>query len=92
MLFLLAGDDVALATLRGVVGDAGSGSGHERDRAPDLPLVEWLVRAVSRSPERIDHLARLIASLRATEEGRDLLPDGFDEVWDAIWSARSAAR
>ena len=92
MLFLLAGDDVALATLRGVVGDAGSGSGHERDRAPDLPLVEWLVRAVSRSPERIDHLARLIASLRSTEEGRELLPEGFDDVWDAIWSARSAAR
>lgn len=92
MLFLLAGDDVALANLRGAVGDAGSRPGHERDRASELPLVEWLVRAVSRSPERIDHLARLIASLRATEEGRELLPDGFDDVWDAIWTARSAAR
>lgn len=92
MLFLLAGDDVALATLRGVVGGDGPGPVHEHDRGPDLPLVEWLVRAVARSPERIDQLARLIASLRATEEGRELLPEGFDDVWDAIWSARSAVR
>jgi hypothetical protein len=92
MLFLLAGDDVALATLRGVTGDVGSTTRHERDRALDLPLVEWLVRAVSRSPERIDHLARLIASLRSTDEGRELLPEGFEAVWDEIWSARSGVR
>ncbi len=92
MLFLLAGDDQALASLRAVTDDGRSGPGNERaGGALDLPLVEWLVRATSRSPERIDHLARLITSLRATQEGRELLPEGFEAVWDAIWDARSRA-
>jgi len=93
MLFLLAGDDHALASLRGVSGEieAGRGDGAVAGTL-DLPLVEWLVRAVSRSPERIDHLARLITSLRATSEGRELLPVGFEDVWDAVWEARGSAR
>lgn len=94
MLFLLAGDDAALATLRGLVGDTpaqpGPSDGHRGD--VDLPLVEWMVRALSRAPDRIDHLARLIASLRATDEGRELLPPDLDAIWDVIWAARTPSR
>ena len=42
----------------------------------DLPLVEWMVRALSGRRTAVDHLARLIASLHATDEGRELLPPG----------------
>lgn len=94
MLFLLAGDDVALATLRGLAGDAHTQPGLE-DGHPgevDLPLVEWIVRALARAPERVEHLARLIASLRATDEGRELLPPDLDAIWDVIWAARTASR
>jgi hypothetical protein len=66
-------------------------SGHD-DAAVELPLLEWMVRALARSPERIDHLGRLITSLQATDEGRMLLPEGLDAVWDAIWEARAARR
>ena len=94
MLFLLADDDAALAALRGLAGDApsqpGLRDGHLGEA--DLPLVEWIVRALARAPERVDHLARLVASLRATDEGRELLPPGFDAIWDAIWAARTASR
>ena len=94
MLFLLAGDDAALTTLRGLVGDApaqpGAGDGHPGD--VDLPLVEWMVRALARAPDRIDHLARLIASLRATDEGRELLPPDLDAIWDVIWAARTPSK
>jgi hypothetical protein len=94
MLFLLAGDDAAIATVRGLTGDPSSrsGSGDGQASAIDLPLVEWMVRALARTPERVDHLARLIASLRATDEGRELLPQDLDEIWDVIWAARTASR
>ena len=93
MLFLLAGDDAALAALRSLAGDTpgqpGLADGHGGEL--DLPLVEWMVRALARAPDRIDHLARLVASLRATDEGRELLPEDFDVIWDVIWAARTAS-
>jgi hypothetical protein len=47
-----------------------------------------MVRALDRRPESLDHIHRLIADLQHTPEGRELLPDGIDEVWPAIWQAR----
>ena len=93
MLFLLAGDDSALAALRGIpVAHDPVHSQHEWQGQLDLPLVEWMVRALARAPERIEHLGRLISSLRATDEGELLLPEGLDAVWDAIWDARPGRR
>lgn len=92
MLFLLAGDDDSLATLRGLTSDPRSSHGLDDDHALalDVPLVEWMVRALARTPDRIAHLSRLVESLRATDEGRELLPADFDAVWDVIWAARNA--
>lgn len=93
MLFLLAGDDNALAALRARPSESGADPlTYDCVEAVDLPLVEGMVRALARTPERIDHLARLITSLQATDEGRLLLPDGLDAVWDAIVEARRATR
>ena len=39
------------------------------------PLLESMVRALARDPERLDHVARLIESLSASEEGRALIPE-----------------
>jgi hypothetical protein len=94
MLFLLAGDDDALATLRGLT--SAPRPDHDLDDgrvlALDVPLVEWMVRALARTPDRIEHLSRLVESLRATDEGRELLPPDFDAVWDVIWAARTGRR
>jgi hypothetical protein len=57
-----------------------------------LPLLESMVRALARDPERIDHIARLLESLRASEEGRALIPEGLTEVWEPIWEARRGQR
>ena len=54
----------------------------------DLPLFEELARAFSRSPEKIDQVADLIERLRATEHGREILPAGFEPLWEAIQAAR----
>ncbi len=54
----------------------------------DVPLLEVLVRSLSRTPGRLDHVANLIDELLATEEGRSVLPDGFEDVWQPIWATR----
>ncbi|WP_370327699.1 hypothetical protein [Euzebya sp.] len=52
----------------------------------DVPVLEHLVRAVDRHPDRLDHFQAL---LRDLDEHRDsILPDGFATIWDAVWTAR----
>ncbi len=54
-------------------------------------LVERLVRAYSRRPEKLDRIAVLVDDLCKSEEGRELLPDGFEELWQTLWEARLEA-
>lgn len=53
-------------------------------------LLEALLRSLSHNPRRIDDAARLIADLEKTPEGKDLLPEGLDEIWEPVWAARKA--
>ena len=53
-------------------------------------LLEALLRSLSDNPRQIDDAARLIADLEKTPEGRDLLPEGLDEIWEPVWAARKA--
>ena len=55
-------------------------------------LLEALLRSLSHNPSQIDDAARLIADLGKTPEGRDLLPEGLDEIWEPVWAARKALR
>lgn len=66
---------------------AGDGAGHATSTA-GLPLLEALIRALHRNPGQLDQIARLVDDLERTPEGRELLPDGFDTVWQPIWAAR----
>ena len=52
-----------------------------------LPLLEELIRGFSRSPEKMERVRHLVEDLRRTEEGRDLLPDGFAALWDVFHEA-----
>jgi hypothetical protein len=51
-------------------------------------LAERLVRTYSRTPEKLDRVAKLVEDLCKTPEGRKLLPEGFEELWRVIWKAR----
>jgi len=53
-----------------------------------IPLLEDLVRAFSRSPEKIDQVTEIVDRLSATQEGRKVLPEGFEQLWQAIREAR----
>jgi len=57
-----------------------------------MPLLEMLMRALSRSPEKIDRIAELVEGLRRTPEGREVLPEGFEAFWEAVTQTRSDIR
>lgn len=69
-------------------------------RGPPEPLGGWnrstlleaLLGSLSRNPRQIDEAARLITDLRKTAEGKDLLPEGLDEIWEPVWAARRALK
>lgn len=66
--------------LLGEAGDSANGS-HE------IPLLESLLRALDRDPEKIDRINALVNDLMASDEGAELLPEGFNDIWPAIRQA-----
>ncbi len=94
LLFLLAdGDPRQAADLLGSGHRAGDGNGGgERPLILDIPLLESLLRALDREPAKLDHIAALISDLRKSPDGRELIPDGFADVWEPVWAARQARR
>ena len=55
-------------------------------------LFEPMVRALARDPAKIDEIGSLMEELMKTPDGRSILPDGWEEVWEPIRSAREASR
>ena len=51
-----------------------------------------MVRALARDPRQLDDIDRLVRDLARTEEGRALLPDDWDTIWEPIWAAREELR
>jgi hypothetical protein len=90
-LVLLLADEQVAAGIGGLVGATGQ-AGDEWAASTGLPVLESMVRALARDPERLDHIARLLDSLRASDEGRALIPDGLPGVWEPIWDARQRLR
>lgn len=68
------------------------GSSQETDKSRfeflESTLLESLIRALDRDPMRIDHVGRVISDLLQTDDGRSLLPDNFEAVWEPIWAVR----
>jgi hypothetical protein len=54
----------------------------------EMPLFEALVRALERSPGKLDQVKRLIDDLRQSPDGDQLLPKDFDVIWQPVWQAR----
>jgi hypothetical protein len=51
-------------------------------------LFESLMKTLSRHPERLDHIAALLANLEGQEAAATVLPEGFGAIWKPIWEAR----
>jgi hypothetical protein len=65
---------------------AGDGDGHREIEWQNL--FEPMVRALARDPSKLDDIDRLVRDLQRTDEGRQLLPDEWDAIWEPIWAVR----
>jgi hypothetical protein len=95
LLFLLARDEDLSSVGAALLSCGDRGQGDEGGPGADgssLPLFEELLRSLARAPEKLGAVARLVADLKRTAEGAALLPDGFDAMWNAIWSAREVGQ
>ena len=55
-------------------------------------MLERMLETLGHSPERLDAVAALLADLKKTESGAELVEDEFEAVWSAIWNVREATR
>lgn len=51
----------------------------------DAALLEPLLITLEHNPKRLERVARLMADLHKTEDGINLFPPGFIQVWEPIW-------
>lgn len=87
-LVFLLGDpsyDALFAQLAGVDGEAFHGSDRPALTSADVALFEPLVRATGRDEDALARIASLIEDLRTLPNGDELVPDGFEELWDVVW-------
>ncbi|MDE2686432.1 MAG: phospholipase D family protein [Chloroflexota bacterium] len=55
-------------------------------------MLERMLETLGRSPDRLDAVAALLADLKKTETGAELVDDEFEMAWSAIWKVREATR
>lgn len=68
----------------GLLGNGGGGSGWNAGHGG---VFETLVRALGAKTSALDDIAPLVERLRRSEKGRQVLPPGFEDLWDLIWAA-----
>jgi hypothetical protein len=64
----------------------------EREPLFSITVFEMFVRALYRDPSKLDRVNRLVLDLKKDEQGRKLLPDEFDTIWEPIWQARQGMK
>ncbi len=84
-LILSLGDPHFLAQLAAM---QGAGGNRFTSSGGGPGILELVLRALADKPDALDDLARLVERLRATEEGRALMPPGFEDLWTQALLAR----
>jgi len=91
-LVLLLGDPSYDALLAQAVGGSGAFAGtFSGDAGSDVALLEPLVRATGRDEDALARVASLVEELRDLPDGDQLVPDGFEELWDVVWQVHQEA-
>lgn len=70
----------------------GEGKGRSGGTASNmgLPLLEPLLRALDRDPERLDQIGTLLGQLSASEQTAELVPEELRALWQTIEAVRGA--
>lgn len=88
LLFLLSegGADATLSALLTIGRDLTRGE--DNGWLSGIPLLEYLVRAFARDKDKIKRINRLVQSIRTSPGADEILPEGFDELWQAFVAER----
>ena len=84
LMLILSPDETKAAGMKALVestseSDLKSGGGIGK-----TPLFEEMLRAMSRSPGKIDRIARLMEDLADTENFSEIVPEGFSDIWEMV--------
>jgi hypothetical protein len=92
-LTLLLSDDGAVPEMStGPEGESNGGlSQAEAGTAMSHGLLELLIKALDRAPERLDDIHALLKGLPTAREAEALFPEHFAATWQTIWDARCAS-
>lgn len=92
LLLILMDEGADVSAFAGVAGGEGAGPEGGSANREQTALLEALLQCLSGNPARIDEIARLIADLGSTPEGKELLPDGLNEIWEPVFAAWESMR
>ncbi|OBI55661.1 hypothetical protein A5667_23165 [Mycolicibacterium fortuitum] len=87
-LVFLLGDpsyDALFAEVAGMGAERFADSDRPAQSNADVALFEPLVRAAGRDQDALARVASLVEELRELPNGTELVPDGFEELWDVVW-------
>jgi hypothetical protein len=87
-LVFLLGDpsyDALFAEVAGMGAERFANADRPAHGSVDVALFEPLVRAAGRDQDALARVASLVEELRELPNGTELVPDGFDELWDVVW-------
>jgi len=85
LLQLGRGDEAAVAALLAGTPNRSASDGF---LGGSSGVLEALAVALAEHPGSLDEIDRLVTRLSATDEGRKVLPEGWEELWAAVTAAR----
>jgi hypothetical protein len=89
LLLMLADEGAdALGTLLATRGLVPEYTGQPATAGPMTALLEPLMRTLARRPAKLLEIAQVVDELARSDDGRQLLPDGFEAIWEPISKAR----
>ncbi|MXY00059.1 MAG: hypothetical protein F4Y67_04475 [Chloroflexi bacterium] len=92
IFLILAGQNADLPKILPPSSRFRAGSGRSLGNRESATLLESLLQSLDRDPDQIDEIDRLITSLAKTPQGKDLLPDGLEQIWEPVWQARQTLK
>jgi hypothetical protein len=88
LLMMLIDDETEAVDAFAAMRSSGETQFYNADGQLGIPMLETLMRTLTRDPAKLDQVHDLVVDLRETPQGTQLLPDDFDAVWEPIWQAR----
>lgn len=94
-LVFLLGDpsyDALFAEISGLGAERFTDADKPTGTVSDVALFEPLVRATGRDQDALARVASLVDELRELPNGNELVPDGFEDLWNVVWHVHQEQR